>query len=405
MAALLTTINPTHVSALLASLVEASVSLATATARSDLVGLSRVIRGATDSLKIISAQQMASTATGAQYASATSVIYAAVTDLTDLRMDENNYSMNLNLAANTIYTVLFAILLLAHTAIALRYAFWYFGGSFFCGCGLAFAGYLARTCSVNHEDLVNPFLVQIICLTIAPAFLMAGVYYVLGRVLIVHGTHFSMLQPRWFSYIFVSCDVLSLVIQAAGGGMAAEAVLDYQDTASGTHVMVAGIAFQVVSMTLFYGVLADFVYRIYFKAASEVKCSFHNFTALLFNTRDGRLLREQLEPHYDEAYAEARQHKLMPYMPLAFIVSVFFIYVRCVYRVVELSQGWSGYTITHEVFLMTLDALMVFFAVVCWLVFHPAFIWGGSLHLKPKPAAEEEATTYSDQTPHEKEEV
>lgn len=341
------------------------------------------LSGASISLNIISAQQVLATATDAEsQASATAVIEAAVSELADLKFSKNVYSEVLEMWPNALFTGIFGMLLLLHSGILVWSRYFYFGGVFFCGCGLSFAGYLGRSISVDHEDELNPFLVQIICLTISPAFIMAGIYYVLGRMLVLHGEGFSILKPRWFSYIFVCCDVVSLVIQAAGGGLAAIAVIDRDDTLVGTNVMVGGIAFQVVSMTLFYINMLEFIFKIYFRNSPEVKFSFKNFFALFFNTNHGQKLRELLEPNYDAKFQAIRDRRLFPYIPAALYAATFFIYIRCVYRLVELSQGWTGFLITHEEFLFALDALQVCLTCIVMLVFSPIFIWGPRHSLK-----------------------
>lgn len=115
-----------------------------------------------------------------------------------------------------------------------------------CGCGLEIAGYVARTIGHYHWSNTNIFLCQIISLTIAPAFVMAGVYYLLTQLIIIHGgAEFTFLRPSYISWIFVCCDVASLFIQAAGGITAAVKLRLFENTKSGTYIMVGGIAFQV----------------------------------------------------------------------------------------------------------------------------------------------------------------
>ena len=60
----------------------------------------------------------------------------------------------------------------------------------------------------------------LICLTIGPAFLAAAIYLCLARIVKVYGTHFSRIQPRTYTITFVSCDLVSLILQAAGGAIA-----------------------------------------------------------------------------------------------------------------------------------------------------------------------------------------
>lgn len=379
----LTYINPTATSGLIHTLTSALAVVSTAKANAPLYTNSGYIRGASNSLNIISAQAVLATATDAETeASATAVIEAAIADLEAFRFSENIYSEWLTLWPNATYAAIFGVLWGLHTILMVWSKHFYFGGVFFCGCGLTFAGYLGRSISVGRELEANPFLVQIICLTMSPAFIMAGIYYILGRMLTIHGDSFCILKPKWFSYIFVSCDVISLVVQAVGGGMAATAVTEKNSTDAGTNVMVGGIAFQVASMSLFYLVMLEFVFKIYFRSSPQVKFSIKNLFALFMNTRHGDGLRQYLEPYYEPIYHPLRSRRLFPYIPFALYTSTLFIYIRCIYRLVELSEGWSGYLITHQAFLMSLDALQVCFTCTLMVFFHPYFLWGPRKEVK-----------------------
>ena len=50
------------------------------------------------------------------------------------------------------------------------------------------------------------------------------------------------------------------------------------------------------------------------------------------------------------------------------------IYIRSIYRTVELAQGWNGYLITHEGYFLGLDASIMVIAVWAFLVFDPAVL-------------------------------
>lgn len=61
---------------------------------------------------------------------------------------------------------------------------------------------------------------QIVCLTIALAFIAAGLYLTLSRIVITFGPENSPIKPPSYPRIFIPCDVVSLLLQAAGGGIA-----------------------------------------------------------------------------------------------------------------------------------------------------------------------------------------
>lgn len=174
---------------------------------------------------------------------------------------------------------------------------------------------------------------------LAPTFFTAGIYVILGRFIQILGRESSILRPSLYLWIFCTCDVISLVVQAIGGGMASgEAGKIGGDTAPGTHIMVAGIVFQLFSITIFVICAADFVRRC--------------IRLRLFQNLTGSAV------------------------PLfgAMILSVVCIYIRSIYRTIELSQGWSGYLITHESYFIALDGAMMIVAVAVFNFLHPGWL-------------------------------
>ncbi|KAI5958203.1 RTA3 [Candida theae] len=365
----------------------------------DYVSASRVIRGAQVSLSILSAQNVLATATADNVkAQATELIWNSTQNLEDLFWDENVYNIHrLTRPGNIIFLVVFSITVLWYTLILAKSRYWWFNIAFFCGAVLEFLGFLGRVLSFSDMTYFQYYLLQLIVLTIAPAFIMGGIYFLLGQLVIIHGRQFSVLKPLWYAYIFIACDVTSLVIQAIGGGIASVRAENYENADPGTYTMIAGIAFQVFSMSIYIIFWSLFLWRIYFPktdiyphAQSEkspvansphqlLKPSVKNFFKLLFNTKEtAEYKRNVLEPYYNPKYADIRSRKLYNYFPLAVSLAIIAIFIRCIYRVVELAQGFSGYLITHEVYIMCLDALMLFFALYIFIPFHPHIVFGAS---------------------------
>jgi hypothetical protein len=172
----------------------------------------------------------------------------------------------------------------------------------------------------------------------APTFVTAGIYVLLGRFIQILGRESSYLSPKFYLWIFCTCDVISLVIQAAGGGIASvESAKTDGNTTPGTNIMVAGIIFQLASVTVFVFCAADFVHRTFYRGLLKAKSG--NFTPLL----------------------------------CAMIFSVVCIYIRSIYRTIELVQGWNGYLITHETYFIALDGAMMVLAVAVFNIIHPAW--------------------------------
>jgi hypothetical protein len=299
--------------------------------------------------------------------------------------DVNVYGLIPNRGANLAALILFAILWFFQTILGLWYQQWWFGTAFFIACGLETAGYIGRFLSHGDPYDLNYFLLQIICLTLGPAFFMGGVYFLLAKFAMIYGNNISRLKPMWYSYIFISCDLCSIVLQAIGGGMAATALQDDQSTDSGTHVMVAGLAVQVASMSLFIGLCVDFFLRV-------------------------RKFQKQADPSsrgnvFEEKYAHILENRL--FMPFLYAIGIctILIYIRCIYRLIELAEGWDGYLILHERYFLVLEALFVFLAAFVMTVMHPGFIFGRThipvkgLHRKNKTAdnsKDEKLNTYGE---------
>jgi hypothetical protein len=57
----------------------------------------------------------------------------------------------------------------------------------------------------------------------------------------------------------------------------------------------------------------------------------------------------------------------------ALSIATFCIFIRSVYRVAELSEGWTGYLIKQQGLFIGLEGVMVIVAVLALTFFHPAF--------------------------------
>ncbi len=97
-------------------------------------------------------------------------------------------------------------------------------------------------------------------MTIGPAFLSAAIYLSLARIVVVYGESFSRLKPRTYSILFISFDFLALLLQAAGGAIAATADAGSSSQDTGVNIMIAGLAMQVFSLLLFMGLCLDFAW-------------------------------------------------------------------------------------------------------------------------------------------------
>lgn len=360
----------------------------------DLIGLVRTARGALATLTIIENQQVLATATDTSVlASATQAIFDATLNLEDLYEDFSFYRYYLSRFGNIFYFSVFTIIFFYLTGMLYKSRYWWFNITFIAGYALEWMGFLGRILAFTDNRRKEYFLLEYISLTIAPAFIMAGIYFVFAQLVVVHGRRYSVLKPLWYSYLFITIDVLSLMIQAGGGGAASSATANNTDPKPGTDTMIAGIVIQVFGMTIFLVFWAEFLHRLYFKFTDTekidpkylkfTKTSFSNFFKLLFNTKSVREYRKEvLEQNYNSKFKSIREAKLFNYFPLAITIAVIAVYIRSVYRVVELAQGFGGYLFNHEVFLFTLDAMMISICGLIFIPFHPVWILGENVVLR-----------------------
>jgi hypothetical protein len=190
----------------------------------------------------------------------------------------------------------------------------------------------------------NGFTMQICCLIISPAFVSAGIYLTLKHIVISFGQGWSRLKPVWYTRIFIAGDIFSLVLQGAGGGLAstADPGSSLQDT--GTNMMIAGVVFQVVILVFFGYLLAEYTLRTYRR-------------------------RDQLS---EESMVLFHSTSFRCFMG-AVIVAYIGIFVRCVYRIPELTGGWGSEIMRNEAEFIVLEGVMIVIAVGVLTVFHPGY--------------------------------
>lgn len=243
-------------------------------------------------------------------------------------ISDSIYTYRPSLAANVAFLALFALSGIVHGVqgwITKKRAFTI---SVLLGSISEIIGYTGRIISHHDPFDQNGFLIQICCITLAPAFFTAGIYFCLGDIVARLPIPTSRIKPMGYAAIFIPCDLVSLILQGTGGGLASTESQGGADPKSGTNVMVAGLAFQVASLTLFILLAAEYSWK-----------------SIQWRRKDG--LGSPLP------FSRQRLQLFISFFSLAIIC----IYVRCVYRVVELSEGWNGHLIQDETYFITLEGV------------------------------------------------
>ncbi|KAL8657114.1 MAG: hypothetical protein Q9226_002247, partial [Calogaya cf. arnoldii] len=225
-----------------------------------------------------------------------------------------------SLGGNAFFLALYAIILVLQIGAGIKWRTWSFTGCVFGGLVLEVIGYAARV--QIHENPFNSdhFLMYLITLTIAPCFLTAAIYLSLSRIILTYGTHFARFKPRTYTIIFICCDVFSLVLQAVGGGIADSAdEKSLQD--AGINIMIAGLVFQVVSLTGFAALCGDFFWSV---------------------RKHGGVGRSVLQGRLPKSVG--RFYMFIGSLSLATLT----IYIRSIFRVAELQEGFDGHLANDE---------------------------------------------------------
>ncbi|CCM06794.1 uncharacterized protein FIBRA_09094 [Fibroporia radiculosa] len=261
-----------------------------------------------------------------------------------------------------LFVALFSLSTAMHTAQAARTRLWWLLPTACCAGVLEIVGWsvscavrrpvravlTARFLGLSPSSPLPGGLRRIVATIIAPTPLIAVNFVVLAELIRRLGPCYSRLSQRRYTLIFCGCDVVSLVVQAVGGGLASAAVNEDESPNQGGYIMLGGIAFQMFSITVYMLLAMEFVSRF-------------------LHDRPVRIAAEGPRTGLD---TKAR----LMFAGLA--LSSLCIYVRSVYRTIELADGWTGYIIETQRYFDWLDGGMVALAMFAINVFHPGRLLG-----------------------------
>ncbi|KAJ7120225.1 RTA1-like protein [Mycena epipterygia] len=260
-----------------------------------------------------------------------------------------------------LFLALYGISTILHIGQATYYRMWWLlPTAALCGVG-ELLGWGGRLWSSISPIANTPFTIQISTTIIAPTPLLAASFIILSRVVQQLGTSYSLLTPKWYTLLFLPCDIIALVVQGVGGGMASSANT-LAGANVGAHVMLGGIAFQFMVIIVFSAIALDF---------------------------GQRYIRDK------PRRAEGTRGVLTPRLKIMFAALAFStttLFIRSVYRIIELSGGWNGRVIHTEVYFNVLDGGMVVLAIFTLNFAHPGLL------LQPAPAKAEKMELESRET-------
>lgn len=126
-----------------------------------------------------------------------------------------------SIPGNAFFLALMALFAVVHVVLGWRYKITSFTVCMVLGLLTETLGYASRILLHGDPFKRDYFLWYLITLTIGPVFLAAAIYLAIGRIVVVFGEDISRIKPRTYTTFFLGCDIVSLVVQAVGGGIAA----------------------------------------------------------------------------------------------------------------------------------------------------------------------------------------
>ncbi|KAG8995741.1 hypothetical protein FRB90_000096 [Tulasnella sp. 427] len=247
--------------------------------------------------------------------------------------------------AAILFAIIFGALLILHFWQILRYKTT-FMVVLIVGVLLEFFGYITRSISITHSDALWANIASQTSLIVAPAFLAAQDYMIIGRVMAYVGAEYGLINHNKITKIFVGADVLAIITQAGGGAMLAGAQGDLDQMKRAKNILLGGLALQVITFAFFA------------------------FVAISFDWRSSR--SPALAPYTSEMQ---RMRKLW----YAFYLNAVLITGRSIYRTAEFGEvsfepGKStpdGFALTHEWPMYVFDTVPIFLSVAAFNLFHP----------------------------------
>ncbi|KAL8832219.1 MAG: hypothetical protein Q9191_000389 [Dirinaria sp. TL-2023a] len=250
------------------------------------------------------------------------------------------YQYRPTLGGNIAFLVLFALALLLHLVLGIKWRTWAFTFAISCGCIVEVIGYGGRIMLWQNPFSFSGFLMQIICITFGPTFYTAAIYLTLSKIIIYLGPQYARFSPKFYYWFFIPCDILSLVLQAIGGALSSDSS---GSNKTAVDVSVAGLSFQVFTLCIFIGLALEYAVR-YRRAA-----------------------------HAGEQRNVSPRFKIFV---LFLSVAILLIFIRCVYRIDELSDGYGGPLIHDQGLFIGLEGVMVLVSVYCLAVAYPGPVFG-----------------------------
>ncbi|RSH93578.1 hypothetical protein EHS25_007936 [Saitozyma podzolica] len=352
------------------------------------------------------------------------------------QVEYSNYGYILNHGATYAFIAIYSLICVAHIFLGVFWKLWWTLPTLALGTLVEVIGWAGRVMSINtlyweinYGGLwmydFNAFVQQICCLVIAPTFYSAANYVLLGLLLDVTDPLYSSLDTRSIKVIFITSDVLCLLVQAGGGAWAGTSSGPNGGN-SGAYMMSGGVILQLVVTIIFIGFFSEWLYR--WRKDRPVQRQYKPFPGkkARAQAKASRAAMRQAEDHHHLAAVGSSSgmalDKDLPaigrapsYVPTSFssqpapesriqlmagmiTFSTVLIVVRqvsvpstsvckppsltfnrSIYRSIELLRGWTGPVAVNEPLFLGMDATMMAILSLSYAIIHPGLLFGRRL--------------------------
>jgi signal transduction histidine kinase len=283
-----------------------------------------------------------------------------------------NWNYCPSFSAAVLFAVLFGLITIVHVAQTAIYRK-PFALVICMGAAWELAGYVFRILSVLHELQSGLATAQLLLILLAPLWINAFIYMVLGRAI-----HFFLdddrvfgLRARRITLLFVLFDIAAFLVQATGGSMTSNS-----EPAStqklGLHIYMGGVGLQLLFICVFIALAIQFQRKIYAILAQTGASR-----PTLLSTFRGI---SSMRPHSYDVVSTDESYKA-PEKAISILYVIYtalgLIIFRNIYRLIEFSQGVLSNLTTHEWYAYVFDAVPMLFALIILACFHPGRVLRG----------------------------
>ncbi|CVL08669.1 related to parasitic phase-specific protein PSP-1 [Fusarium proliferatum] len=263
------------------------------------------------------------------------------------------YGYRPSLPANITFAALFTFATFAHAYLGFKWKTPWFMWCMILSCTHEVTGYIARILLWINPWSFGAFITQIIAITQAPVFYCAAIYVTLGQSIEHYGPSLARFPTKYFAWVFVPMDIISLILQGTGGGLSASSSGASQ---IGVDVAMAGLILQVIMLVAFSLLFGDYMFRY-------------------LRSKKSRNLG-------------SRDKLFFAFLAIAVLATL----ARCIFRADELKEGYQGELIKHEDLFVALEGVLIAVAVFSLFIAHPGFVFNRPAEVYYSVATGTEAT-------------